>query len=192
MNDIYVTERFESALRVAGYKAPRWQGREESEAGFFEYYEEVCGESELALTADELLRPRRFKENLLLPPRMYWPRSLYLAHIATRCRGSEPIYCAWNYRPEPVNTRYGGKPNKSTHIWGYAIDLDFSSPIQLQKALKDFLHPMYQLGETKYMGLGVGRMRIHVDFFSHYGDARQQNRWWKYESWSTYQGPGSF
>jgi len=138
------------------------------------------------------MHPRRFRDMTLLPPNQWWPRMAYLAYVAGRCRREEPIYCAWLYRPEPLNTEHGGRTDKSSHIWAAGIDIDFSNHIDLEAALRDYIHPMYRLGEHRYMGVGVGWMRLHVDFFTDRGEELGRNRWWAYDSWSSYQGPQSF
>lgn len=179
-----------SALKVLGLNAVVANDDvEPSEKNLERYLVAVMDKMPRHLSAAEICTPLHHKHLSFLPPRKCWPNVALLVWIASLCRGAEPIYCAWCWRPEPANSDHGGAPD-SQHIQpGVAIDLHLSSPYQRDKALCNVLHPMFLSPFNMGMGLGVGRLVIHVDFFSDKWEEIRRPRWWRYETYPDYRGP---
>jgi hypothetical protein len=181
---------FKSALRAAGLQAHRWESYPHTVLGLHDYMEACFDDRRSWLSADELVTPWRHPELTLLPEPACYPGLTFLAWVATQCRGDEPIYAAWVWRPLEINAKYGDpKVKQSAHLQACAIDLDFQNPIHRDRALVKVLHPLYNSPVSCGMGIGVGRTRVHVDFFSDTWRGNGRNRWWAYQSFSTYRGP---
>lgn len=151
----------------------------------------------------ELVTPRHEKTASLLgyayliPQTDWFPRVAALRLVADALRElvDEPVKVANLWRPQDYNRLVPGTADNSTHVDCCAIDLDFQSRRSRDIALKKFLEPLWLSPINFDMGLGVGGVRIHVDFLSPEADKREangerRNRWWAYPTAKDYKGPG--
>lgn len=193
MDEIYRTTLFESAIRVAGLKAAHYWSRRFTIEGLQQYLDEVNGLAHSDFTAKELVTTsdHRAQGAILLPEILNWPRIAFLRYIADMCRKDKAVTVAWLWRPPWLNEAVGGA-GESAHMNCCAIDLDFADEGEVERVLKEVLHPIYNAlaGFGSAMGLGVGAKRIHVDFFSPAWEEKgRRPRWWAYASRPTYLGP---
>ena len=189
-------DKFNYALGAAGLK-PCLVGFVRNDMdGYIDYMSTVTGGEPSHFSPKELITPVSHqllvKEvtggRWLLPGAQWWPRLALLRWAADGCRFEEPVRMAWAWRPTLLNDAVGGHEH-SAHLTCCAIDLDFSSLMARNMALRRFLHPLWNSPVNFGLGLGVGQRRVHIDFFSPRWEEIGKPRWWRYETAADYDGP---
>ena len=199
------SELFERAMYMMTGEWVDWSSHERSRLGIQAFIRLVYGRRRSRSSVKELTtlaNPKAAEETgwedgAIVPPCFYPRLAVCLWIYDDICDLTDGGVRIGNYwRPANYNALVGGS-DRSAHIEGCAMDLDFESRRDVNTGLR-YLESIYLSPWPLNLGMGIGKggRRIHFDVFSSTAldrieRGKRPTRWWKYKSDPEYRGPGS-